>query len=713
MTDQTHWPGPENLNISPQTEAFIDYSTIYWADHVGSSYNLEKHMSKVILSQLKKFLGSPAVPSEAYRNWIQQVKFIRRRPGSATLAYLESTPLNSFFALSYFPFGKELREQWECNLFDIDCMNNHGETLLFVASICGNEGVVKILLAKGADANAGRYTRSPLIAAVQGGHVRVVVQLLDKGAYVYSLENVLEAATNEGAQEIIAAVMDRNPNIGVAPKDVITVARKFDDRVMGMLVARGPNFEITEAIVAAAAGNWRMGDLIIKKVLLARDRSLRISQQAVTAIVQKFDHTVMEMLLARGPNFEITEAIVAAAAEKREMGDQVMKMMLAGGSNLRISREAVAAVVRKFDYKVVEALLARDPKPEITEAIMVAAAGNLRVGEGVVRFLLARDPNIEVTKAIVMAAAGNRVTGQQVMWILLAGDPNIELTEAITMTTVGNRRTGEQEVKVMRARARSPRFTPEAVVAVVCEFDCAVMEALLDRDPNFEITEAIMVAAAGNRKLDERAMEILLARDPNFKIIEAVVVAAGLNWRFGKRVMKAMLAWGSSLRITPEAVAAVVRRFGCEVVEMLLARDPSFEITEAIVTATAGLDLRLGEQTMKKILAGGDSLSITPEAVAAIVRRFGCEVVEMLLARDPNFEITEAVVKAAASNWEMGEKVMKTMLAGGRSLGITQGAVAAVRQLFDRRVVEALLARPHNSEITKTTPAVGGEGWED
>jgi hypothetical protein len=55
--------------------------------------------------------------------------------------------------------------------------------------------------------------------------------------------------------------------------------------------------------------------------------------------------------------------------------------------------------------------------------------------------------------------------------------------------------------------------------------------------------------------------------------------------------------------------------------ELLLQRDATIEITEAIVTAAAG---------------NWDS---------------GKEVMELLLQRDATIEITEAIVTAAAGNW--------------------------------------------------------------
>jgi hypothetical protein len=48
---------------------------------------------------------------------------------------------------------------------------------------------------------------------------------------------------------------------------------------------------------------------------------------------------------------------------------------------------------------------------------------------------------------------------------------------------------------------------------------------LIDRNPTFELTEDVVVAAVGSRSgLD--VLELLLKRVPNIKITEVVVVAA-------------------------------------------------------------------------------------------------------------------------------------------------------------------------------------------
>lgn len=225
LFDPTNWPGVAKLTLLPARPSLINYSTLNWADHIESSYSCEQHMSRVVLDRLKLFLGTPSEPGQAYCNWLHgifwQALGLQHFPGGPLLqgrlydilAHLESTPPNPFFAASYFTFGEELREQWECGSFDLNCKNKRGETLLFVASMRGNGWVVNMLLGKGACVNTGSsaYGSNPLMAAIRHGHWRAAVQLLNNGANTSATEGdttVMRSATNRDlSTEIIGAVM--------------------------------------------------------------------------------------------------------------------------------------------------------------------------------------------------------------------------------------------------------------------------------------------------------------------------------------------------------------------------------------------------------------------------------------------------------------------------------------------------------------------------
>jgi len=77
---------------------------------------------------------------------------------------------------------------------------------------------------------------------------------------------------------------------------------------------------------------------------------------------------------------------------------------------------------RENSKEIMELLLARDANIEITEAVVTVAAGNKRNGKEVMELLLARDANIEITEAVVAAAAEQH----EVVKLLLASIKNTD-----------------------------------------------------------------------------------------------------------------------------------------------------------------------------------------------------------------------------------------------------------------------------------------------
>jgi hypothetical protein len=235
---------------------------------------------------------------------------------------------------------------------------------------------------------------------------------------------------------------------------------------------------------------------------------------------------------------------------------------------------------------VIELLLQRDARIEITEAVVTTAAGN---GKEVIELLLQRDATIEITEAIVTAAAGNWQSGREVIELLLQRDATVEITEAIVTAAAGNHYGGKE-----------------------------VMELLLQRDASIEITEAIVTAAAGSHYSGKEVMELLLQRDATIEITEAIVTAAAGNWNCGKEVIELLLQRDATVEITEAIVtAAAGNYFGWEeVMELLLQRDASIEITEAVVTAAAG-NRYSGKRVMELLLRTERAIVTKSSLIAA------------------------------------------------------------------------------------------------
>jgi hypothetical protein len=115
-----------------------------------------------------------------------------------------------------------------------------------------------------------------------------------------------------------------------------------------------------------------------------------------------------------------------------------------------------------------------------------------------------------------------------------------------------------------------------------------------------------------------------------------------------------------------------------EVMELLLQRDATIEITEAIVTAAAG-NRSNGKEVMELLLQRDATIEITEAIVTAATGHSdsGTEVMELLLQRDATIEITEAIVTAAARNRDSRKQVMKLSLQTARTFVTKSSLIAA------------------------------------
>ncbi|OQE35308.1 hypothetical protein PENNAL_c0829G01393, partial [Penicillium nalgiovense] len=89
---------------------------------------------------------------------------------------------------------------------------------LQAASFEGHQGIVTLLLEKGADVNArGGHCGNALQAASLEGHQGIVILLLDKGADIHAqggvFGNALQAASLEGHQGIVILLLDKGADI--------------------------------------------------------------------------------------------------------------------------------------------------------------------------------------------------------------------------------------------------------------------------------------------------------------------------------------------------------------------------------------------------------------------------------------------------------------------------------------------------------------------
>ncbi|KAF2733226.1 hypothetical protein EJ04DRAFT_553481 [Polyplosphaeria fusca] len=103
--------------------------------------------------------------------------------------------------------------------------------------------------------------------------------------------------------------------------------------------------------------------------------------------------SLVKLLTLDQPHLEVTQEVMVAAAGNEDNGEEVMALLL--------------------DW--------REDEAEITQEVLVAAAGNSRKGKEVMALLLEqRGYDINITTEVVVAAAGNEDSGRKVMTLLRA-----------------------------------------------------------------------------------------------------------------------------------------------------------------------------------------------------------------------------------------------------------------------------------------------------
>ncbi|KAM0407431.1 hypothetical protein ACHAPD_012238 [Fusarium lateritium] len=196
--------------------------------------------------------------------------------------------------------------------------------------------------------------------------------------------------------------------------------------------------------VAAAVGSGK-----VLRNLLSVD-NLRITEAVVEAAASNWKHgkEVMALLLDLFPDqVQITEAVVEVAASNWKHGKEVMALLLDRvPDQVPVTNNTVSLIAGRLNEIVMALLLDRVPdQVQITKAVIKAAAGNEENGKEVMALLLDRVPDqVQITEAVIKAAASNLLHRKEVMALLLDRVPDqVQITEAVIKAAAGNEENGQ------------------------------------------------------------------------------------------------------------------------------------------------------------------------------------------------------------------------------------------------------------------------------
>ena len=350
----------------------------------------------------------------AATNWILHFRKIQNR---ATSVMIE-------LVLHLFDMQSERGQTW----FQIlqaskdrhhDLRFSTGDALLCVASYCGCETIVDLLLQKGADLNSrNSVDATPLMLAISEGHDIVIKLLLEEGAdfenQSFPTSTALQLATLKGNESMVKLLLERgaNPNKrNVLNKTMLEAAasQEGDNTIPRALMAMGAESDpavfngSTALHFAARRGHKSMVRLLFEKGALLDVQNAK-GDTALHLAASRGHESMVRLLFEKGALLDVQNARGNTALHFAAIRGRasVVIFLVEKGALLEVrnaeGNTALLSAARKGHKSVVEVLLEKgaslkDHNGEGDEALH-SAASNWR--ETTVKYLLEKHTCVDV-----------------------------------------------------------------------------------------------------------------------------------------------------------------------------------------------------------------------------------------------------------------------------------------------------------------------------
>ncbi|KAI6824801.1 Pfs, NACHT and ankyrin domain protein [Hortaea werneckii] len=367
----------------PECEAALPlarYAAVYWTTHARISdcqSGRQRDLCKKLLRE----------QSPAYRSWHRFYNMSRK---CAETCDLRRT-MNEFPSHLFSAAGEDLLHAVHAILEDetvnIDATWESEGTSLCEASKMGYERIVKILLAKGADANVQIHQGAhALVEATRYGDKKIVQRLLDAGADVAAEQlpygTALDVVSIRGDWELMEILLARDVDLAARGEcygqALIHASNHGHQRLVEMLLAHGAEVNTKspsdDTALAVASNN---GHVEIVEILLAHGADIN-AQAGIfgTALgVTSFfcfekAEKIVETLLANGADVEIRGEGVTSPTPLQQashMGHtKIVEMLLANGADVNAQPgwhgSAIAAASSRDHEEIIEMLEAKGAK---------------------------------------------------------------------------------------------------------------------------------------------------------------------------------------------------------------------------------------------------------------------------------------------------------------------------------------------------------------
>jgi ankyrin repeat protein len=387
-----------------------------------------------------------------------------------------------------------------------------------------------------------------------GNELIDLVEFLYKLAHDVQITNaVLEKGIWAGNIRAIEYILDQENDISIDDEILKQACTHLDGpAILSCLSKVYPKTHISESVLEDALKSWHMEAAY---VLLDWDPELKVSPELLKPVISmswfsssgKLDDNTpaVERLIGHYSETTLSEDILVTAAGSSSGGD-VVEMMLKRFPDAEITDAVLQAAVsnpwRHEGFLAFKQLLPRC-QGDIDIGNLLRAAMMLS-NEEAVCYLLDQHKEIEVTEDLVITSI--RVTGTEpTCGLLLDRNPAITVNENILLNAAYMR---NKCLQVLLARDSSITISREVLLTALPSHRLELLKHLFDRAIGVQIDEEIMEAAVCNFEDPAEALNFVYQRNPKVKLSEEVLLKASMDYR-GKAVYARLLELYGNLPI--------------------------------------------------------------------------------------------------------------------------------------------------------------------
>lgn len=499
--------------------------------------------------------------------------------------------------------------------------------------------------------------------------------------------------TLSGQQDVVRFVFERSEKFQITEALMRTVASNREARDMAYLLSQSRAYPVSEATITAAVSNWHDGTHMTQLLLQnARDLQFEPSEDILLAAMNN-GPSALGLITFFAKTFQslpVTENVIKAAIKNYRDGKRLMDLLFSGSFGpVNVTTGILEAAAEQDDIEVIQFLLQHKGEIEISESILKSAVRPFATNNGVLKILLSQPNRPSITEVVLEAAAKRGSLSS--MELLFAQPDAPKPTSKMLTLAASNLHRGEEVVDYLLS-ASECLITEDSLIAAAGNIysGLSVMRLLLSQPESRSlITEKVLQTAISNGSQGQEFVQLLLSQpDRNMKVtVETLKLAVSKaaetsEYSLGpvSSVLRLLLAHSTQLMSEPESLleAAAERRDGKWIVQLLLSHFEDIPITQKALKVAAG-NAKAGTSIMKVFLnRPGVSVSLDVFRTAASNKYQGTQMMQLLLAHSSDsIELSEEVRMVALGNSVCGRSLLELLLVRSQNFNITSGIIEA------------------------------------